>query len=113
MIVPERHLANTRSKKKICLYDTDDLEFIHEKTKDQNIQDRFDCLCVFEYESLVALRLIDEFSEEYRRMHSMYLFNLYFFEDETLAKEMTSLGLVTSIDRSVYGHSLLKHFLQK
>ena len=44
MTIPERYLADARSKKKICLYDTDDLEYVREQTKDHDIQDRFDCV---------------------------------------------------------------------
>ena len=40
--IPEPHVANARSRTKICLYDTDDLAYIGEQTKDHNIQDRFD-----------------------------------------------------------------------
>ena len=42
LTVPERHLADARSKAKICLYYTDDLEYISEKIKDHDIHDRFD-----------------------------------------------------------------------
>ena len=113
MTIPEQHLGDTRSQKKICHYDTDDLEYIRERTKDQNIHDRFDCLCVFESESLVALRLHGKSSKEYIRMDKMLGFYRSFFNDETLAREMTSLGLATSIDRVIYGKTLLKHFLHK
>ena len=110
--IPERHIANARSRTKICLYDTDDLTYIGERTKDHNIHDRFDCLCVFEAESLAASRLFGQDSVEYRRVYSMYTYNLYFFNDQTLAQEMASLGLVTSIDRVTFGKSLIKHLFQ-
>ena len=113
MIIPEQLLADTRSRKMICAYDTDDLTYVREQTTNHDIHDRFDCLCVFEAEMLAALRLYGEASKEYDRARMMYLFNLYFFSDETMGAEMTSLGLVTSIDRVAFGKSLLKHFLQK
>ena len=63
LTVPERHLADARSKAKICLYYTDDLEYISEKIKDHDIHDRFDGLCVFEAEMLAALHISGENSE--------------------------------------------------
>ena len=113
LTIPERHLADARSGTKICLYDTDDFEYVREQTKDHDIHDRFDCLCVFESESLSALRLYGKDSTEYGRMIEMYEFNASFFIDETLTREMGSLGLMTSIDRAIYAKSLLKHFFQK
>ena len=111
--IPERHLADARSRTIICLYHTDDLAYIHEQTKNHDIHDRFDCLCVFEFESLVALRSYGKDSAEFHRMNSMRIFNLAFFADQTLAEEMESLGLVTSIDRAMHGKRLLKHFLHE
>ena len=113
MTIPERHLADARSKKKIYLYDTDDLEYIREKTKTQDIHDRFDCLCVFEFKLIEALRLFEKFSDEYNRIYLMFTFNEEFFNDQTFMQEMASLGLVTSVDRGTYGKSLLKHFFIK
>ena len=40
--IPERHLADSRSKRKIYLYYTNNLEYIHEQIKDHDIHDRFD-----------------------------------------------------------------------
>ena len=74
LTIPERHLADARSKKKLCIYYTDDLEYIREQTKDQDIHDRFDGLCVFEAEMLAAWRVYGKFSDEYRLMHRMFRF---------------------------------------
>ena len=113
MTIPERHLADARSKKKICLYDTDDLEYVREQTKNHDIQDRFDGLCVFELKLMESLRKYGKSSDEHFKMRRMYEFNLSFLSGDMLLQEMASLGLVTSIDRSVHGKSLIKHFLHE
>ena len=113
LTIPERHLADARSKRKICLYYTDDLEYIREQIKDHDIHDRFDGLCVCEAEMLTALRISGENSEECGLMRRMFRFYESCFNDETLAEQMALLGFVTSIDRVMHGKSLLKHFLHK
>ena len=112
-IIPERHLADARSKRKICLFYTNDLEYIREQIKDHDIHDRFDGLCVFESEMLSALRGHGIFSDEYRLINDMFQFYRSYFNDEALAHEMASLGLVTSIDRVIHGKRLIKHFLHE
>ena len=70
-------------------------------------------LCVFELESLAALKSHGESSVDFHRMNLMYSFNMAFFNDQTLAQEMASLDLVTSIDRAMHARGLLKHFLHE
>ena len=113
LTVPERHLADARSKRKVCLYYTDDLEYIREQIKDHDIHDRFDGLCVFECKLLDSLREYGEFSDEFDRMFKMYAFYRQCIDNAALLAEMASLGLVTSIDRRTHGQSLIKPLLQK
>ena len=113
ILIPAQHLANARSKKMICLYDTTDLKYIREKTKSHDIHDHFDGACVFEFKSLEALRLYEKSSDEFNKMQIMYTFHRSCIEQGEFDKEMASLGLVTSIDRRTYGESLVNHFLQK
>ena len=113
LTIPERHLADARSKRKICLYYTDDLEYIREQIKDHDIHDRFDGLCVFEFKLIDSLREYGASSEEFYRVLEMYTFYRNCFNNETLQAEMASLGFVTSIDRRTHGQSLIKPFLQK
>ena len=106
-------MADARSNRKICLYYTDDLEYIREQIKDHDIHDRFDGLCVFEFKLIDSLREYGGSSEEFYRMLDMYTLYRNYFNNEALAAEMASVGLVTSIDRRTHGQSLIKPVLQK
>ncbi len=112
LTIPRHHLADARSKRKICLYYTDDLEYIREQIKDHDIHDRFDALCVFEFKLIDSLREYGEISDEFDRMYKMYVFYRGCVDSAALLAEMASLGLVTSIDRRTHGQSLVKSFLQ-
>ena len=112
-IIPERHLADARSKNPIVLYDTDDLKYIDEKTKHHTMEDRFDCLCVFEAKTIEALREYGESSDELSRMRRMYVFHYARLGESGVIQQMASLALVTSVDRCTHGKSLLKHFFRK
>ena len=87
MTIPERHLGDARAKIEICLYDTFDLEYIREKTKHYKIPDRFDAFCLFEFESIDALRRYGESSNELDRMHMMSVFHRSFLSDEIFAEQ--------------------------
>ena len=113
LTIPERHLADARSKRKIFLYYTDDLEFVREQIKDHDIHDRFDALCVFEFKLIDSLREYGEFSDEFDRMYKMYTFYRRCIDNAVISAEMASLGLMTSIDRRAHGQSLIKPLLQK
>ena len=66
MTIPLQHLGDTRSGKKICLYDTSDLEYIRSQTANFDERDRFDSYCLFQYFSVRAVRQYGRNSDEHR-----------------------------------------------
>ena len=113
MIIPEHHLADCRSKKRICLYDTDDIEHIQAKTCDHSMHDSFDCYCVFQYRIIRAIRLYGKDSSEQKMMETMANFHFAKMSPEFISKEMASLSFITSIDIGKHGESLCKPFFRE
>ena len=113
MIIPERHLADTRSLKQICAYLTKDLAYIREKTGDFSKTDHFDSFCVFMFFTLLAIRRYGESSDEYEIMIFMMSFHDGCISKNDVEKEKESLDLVTSIDLRNHGANLVKNFLRE
>ena len=113
MIVPERHVANSRSQKKICVYDTDDLAYIHAQTDDHNSHDSFDGYCVFQFAIIRAIRLYGELSAERDIMERMSVFHRKRMNDDFFAAEMVALSLFTSVAVKNYGESLCQPFFRE
>ena len=108
MVVPERHLADSRANKGICVYDTKDLEYIKAKTCDHDKHDSFDGYDVFQHMIIRAIRHHGKSSAEQEMMEIMAAFHFKRMGNEFFRREMKSLSLVTSIDVSNYGQSLCK-----
>ena len=113
MIVPSRHFGNTRTGKKICSYETADLGYIDSQTVDFNEHDYFDGFCLFQLFLIKAVRQYGEFSEEVEEMEYMAEYHRTKISDEFVAKEKTSLAIVTSIDICKHGESCIKHVFRK
>ena len=113
MTTPSRHLGNARSSKKICVYDTIDLEYIRSQTADFNEIDHFDAYCVFQYYSVRAMRLYGESSDEVKTMIVMGDYHLSCIGYKFIEEEKKSLSLVTSVDLKNHGESLVKDFLRE
>ena len=113
MIVPEHHLANARSLRKICVYQTTDTAYILAQLADHNLHDSFDAYCVFQHSIIRSLRLHGIDLLECREM--MFMAEIHFgrMDMEFFECEKKSLFLVTSIDLRNYGKSLCKPFLQE
>ena len=78
MIVLSRHLGETRSGKKICAYDTNDIEYIQSQTMDYEEKDHFDAFCLFQFFSVKAVRQYGQFSDEVKLMDFMsVVFSFY------------------------------------
>ena len=110
MNVPERHLADTRSKKRICAYDTDATGYINAQTVDFDRHDDFDSYCVFEYAVIRAIRLYGDNSAEQHVMEKMSAIHRERLDEDFFAAECVSLSLFTSIAIKNYGESLCKPF---
>ncbi|MBF0440445.1 MAG: hypothetical protein HQK54_00930 [Oligoflexales bacterium] len=113
MIVPSRHLGNTRSRKAICAYDTRDPEYIQAQIKEFDKADHFDAFALFQFLALRAMRQYGEHSDEAEQMEFMSDYHRDQMSDEFLSKEKKLLALVTSIDICNYGESCIKHILRK
>ena len=113
MIVPERHLADTRSPKRICDYQTDDIAYILAQIADYDEHDSFDAYCVFQYGAIRALRLDGRNSEEFYRMTTMANIHFARIKKDFFEREKRSLGLMTSIDLRNYGESLCQPFFHE
>ena len=98
MTIPLQHLGDTRSGKKICLYDTSDLEYIRSQTANFDERDRFDSYCLFQYFSVRAVRQYGRNSDEAIFMERMSDFHNDYISKEFMISEKESLSLLTSID---------------
>ena len=113
MTIPERHLADTRSGKKICAYPCDEVEHITKNTEEFSMSDHFDAACAFDFLTIRALRRYGRLSEEFALMDFMREFHVRSLGSEDTATEKKSLGLITSIDLSKHGAGLVKDFLRE
>ena len=71
MIVPEHHWADTRSLKKVCTYQTNDIAYIMEQIADHRLHDAFDAYCVFQHAIVQTLRISGINSAEYYQAVTM------------------------------------------
>ena len=106
MIIPHRHIANTRTKKEIKVYDTAEFEYIKAQTTDYIPGDSFDAYCAFEYASIRSIRLYGAHSDEQKIMEAMISFHRRRMSETFFDEEKKSLLLMTSIDIRNYGESL-------
>ena len=113
MIVPERWLANTRSQKRICSYQTTDVTYISSMICENDDHDTFDAYCVFQHAIIRALRLYGEDSKEVHLMATMALIHFEKMNPTFFEQEKKSLSLTTSVDLRNYGKSLCKPFFQE
>ena len=108
MTIPSRHLGDTRSGKKICLYDTSDLEYIRLQLSEFEEKDHFDAFCMFQYFSVRAIRQYGRSSDGAITMERMSDFHGSCIDAIFREQEMQLLSLVTSVDLMNHGKSLVK-----
>jgi hypothetical protein len=113
MIVPERHVADARSQKIICVYDTNDMEYINAQTSDHDKHDSFDAYCVLQFAIIRAIRLYGELSSERFLMEKMAAFHRDRIDDRFFDAERKALSLTFSVSIKNYGESLCKPFFRK
>ena len=112
MTIPSRHLGDTRSGKKICLYDTSDQDYIRSQTTDFDGHDYFDAYCLFQYFTVRAIRQYGQLADEVRLMTLMGNYHYRCIDSSFFDNEKKSLSLITSIDLKNHGESLVKDFLR-
>ena len=113
MTIPSRHLGDTRSGKKICTYDTKELNYIRSLTNQFGKSDHFDSFCLFQFMLLKAARQYGDFSAEYQKMEFMSIYHDGNMDEEFISKEKMLLSLITSIEVRNYGESLVKQSLRE
>ena len=113
MLVPERYLADSRDNKRICVYATNNVEYIKGRISDHGERDSFDSYCIFQFQIIRAIRRYGEGSPDAEVMEFMSNIHLEKMSSEFFAKEMALLSLVTSIDIVRHGESLCKQFLRE
>ena len=113
MIITARYFGDTRSGRGIYAYGTKNLAYIRAQTKDLTARDHFDAVCLFQFLMVRALRQDGEDSAEFEIMFFMSYYHQSQISQEVIATQKALLSLVTSIDVSKFGESLVKHFLLK
>ena len=113
MIITFRLMGHTRDKQAVRLWDTDDMVYLSEQTKDLLVPGHFDAYCIFEYKTSQALRKYGMASNEVKHMQFMSDFHRKRLSKDQFDAEMASLGLVTIIDIRNHGESLSKPFLHE
>lgn len=113
MLIPQFHVANSRSGKKIYLFETSDIGYVMAKTADQDEHDQFDAYCVFEHLMIRSFKRFGSESKEFRQSAFLGSYYVSKMGTEFLALEKEALGLATSIDLVNHGKSLCKHFLRE
>jgi hypothetical protein len=113
MIITFRLMGNTRDKRPVRLWDTDDIAYISQQTKDFLPPSHFDAFCIFELQALQASRKHGIDSTEVRRMVRMSTFHRGHLSKDQFIAEMASLKLVTAIDIRNHGESLSEPFLHE
>jgi len=113
LTIPSRHLGDTRSGNKICLYDTENLDHIGSKTADFDEKDHFDAPCLFQYFSVKAVRQYGLYSDEVKSMIFMGDYHLNCIGYAFMEKEKKLLSLATSVDLKNHGESLVRDFLRE
>ena len=113
MIHTSRLLGYTRSKKKICAYNPNELEFMKSQTHAFTPSDHFDAVCAFEYLTLRSLRKYGFGSVDFENMRLMSAFHNTKINSKFTKTEKKNLALITSIDICNYGKNLLLHFLRE
>ena len=111
--ITSRLMGQTRNKTFVRLWDTDDLSYIREQTKDYLVPGHFDAYCIFEYKTSQALRKYGVASNEVKHMQFMSDFHRKRLSKDQFDAEMASLRLVTIIDIRNHGESLSKPFLHE
>ena len=113
MIVVERLVGYTRTRKWICSYTTKDPSYLEAKTKKYTDPDHFDAVCAFECLALKVFRQHGESSAEFEEMSTMEGFHRSRVSKEFFAQEKQSLGLITVFQIKNHGESRLLLVLQK
>ena len=109
MIITYRYIGDTRSGKKIFLYETKDEIYILQQIGNLDAHDRFDALCIFQYLVIRALR--KHRAEDADQLLLMVNFYRKLLTVEFIRSEMDLLLLPTAIHLVRYGKGLVKHFL--
>ena len=113
MTIPEHHMGDSRTKKRVSWYDTEDWDYIMSMTSDYNGHDCFDAFCICQFRIIRLIRLYGMESEERHKIEKMAFFYRKRIDAEFFAAEMRSLFLVTSIDVRNHGEKLSKPFLSE
>ena len=111
MIITFRLMGHTRDKRPVRLWDTDDLAYLSEQTKDFLPSGHFDAYCIFQFRALEASRKYGMDSDIVERLQMMSDLHRKALSKIQFEAEMVSLGLVTIIDIRNRGESLGKPFL--
>ena len=106
MIITYRLMGHTRDKTSVRLWDTADLAYIREQTKDFSPSGHFDAFCIYSFHALQASRKYEMDSAEVEMLNGMAVFHRKNISDDQLKSEMASLGLVTVIHIRNHGESL-------
>ena len=106
-------MGHTRDKTSVRLWDTGDLAYIREQTKDFSPPSHFDAYCIFQFRALEASRKYGMDSDVVKRLQMMSDLHRRPLSKIQFEAEMASLGLVTIIDIRNHGESLSKPFLDE
>ena len=113
MLIHQFHVANSRSGKKIYLFETSDIGYVMAHTADQDKHDQFDAYCVFEHLMIRSCKKFGSESKEFRQSGFLGSYYASKMSTEFLALEKDALGLATYIDLVNHGKSLCKPFLRE